>query len=539
MADRHAFPWGKVVLPMVILIGVFFTIASVYSKTGTTSSRADILMIDIPKLSGGEKMPGVPFHHDRHTQNIQEEKRCSTCHLERDRRLVFKFMRFEEGSVEEDMALYHDNCIACHTKIKAAGSPAGPIAGDCRSCHKEMAISKSARQSMSFDKSLHYRHDASATIAPKVPGEADNCSACHHIFDKPLNKIVYAKGQEGSCRYCHKEEKTESGSSMRMAAHTGCVNCHYDLSMNQKTTGPIECQGCHSSEAQKAIKAVATVPRMKRNQPDVTLLAGWMTDTAADAESVANQMNPVPFKHMVHEAANETCRACHHQSLKKCSECHTETGVPDGGRIQLAEAMHSKSSSRSCMGCHSVAQKDANCAGCHATMPERSFVENDCSLCHSIDRSSLGPWPMSPAAKRDLATAAFKSKAAADVKISDEQIPETVVINILEDKYYEAVFPHRQVFKSLASRVADSGMADHFHDRPETLCMGCHHNSPASIKPPKCASCHGATFKQALDGRPGLMGAYHGQCIQCHQVMGIKEPAATDCNKCHKPKANS
>ena len=51
-------------------------------------------------------------------------------------------------------------------------------------------------------------------------------------------------------------------------------------------------------------------------------------------------MNAVPFKHAVHEAANETCRSCHHETLKKCGDCHTETGLPDGGKVQLAQAMH-------------------------------------------------------------------------------------------------------------------------------------------------------------------------------------------------------
>ena len=81
-------------------------------------------------------------------------------------------------------------------------------------------------------------------------------------------------------------------------------------------------------------------------------------------------------------------------------------------------------------------------------------------------------------------------------------------------------------------------MAMRFHRNELTLCQGCHHNTPATLTPPKCAACHSDTreivTRVAGDGRPGLKGAYHGQCIGCHQKMGIKEPAATDCIRCHK-----
>jgi hypothetical protein len=68
---------------------------------------------------------------------------------------------------------------------------------------------------------------------------------------------------------------------------------------------------------------------------------------------------------------------------------------------------------------------------------------------------------------------------------------------------------------------------------PLTLCAGCHHQSPADINPPKCASCHGANPPGPGDGRPALMGAYHNQCMGCHTRMEIAKPAATACSECH------
>jgi hypothetical protein len=55
--------------------------------------------------------------------------------------------------------------------------------------------------------------------------------------------------------------------------------------------------------------------------------------------------------------------------------------------------------------------------------------------------------------------------------------------------------------------------------------------------PPLCESCHGEPFDEAELHTPGLFGAYHRQCIGCHQEMEI-EPQAQDCEGCHAPKAS-
>jgi hypothetical protein len=81
MANRRPFGWKKGIIPAIILAGVFFAIASVYSSTDLDDMRPDILMIDLPAMPEGEKMPAVQFLHDAHTSRIQEKKNCSTCHL--------------------------------------------------------------------------------------------------------------------------------------------------------------------------------------------------------------------------------------------------------------------------------------------------------------------------------------------------------------------------------------------------------------------------------------------------------------------------
>jgi DnaJ-class molecular chaperone len=89
---------------------------------------------------------------------------------------------------------------------------------------------------------------------------------------------------------------------------------------------------------------------------------------------------------------------------------------------------------------------------------------------------------------------------------------------------------------SLVNGVKDSKLAGYFHREAGTVCQGCHHHSPAAKKPPACASCHGKPFDDRSLFKPGLMAAYHIQCMECHKQMRIEKPIATHCTGCHKEK---
>jgi Zn finger protein HypA/HybF involved in hydrogenase expression len=96
--------------------------------------------------------------------------------------------------------------------------------------------------------------------------------------------------------------------------------------------------------------------------------------------------------------------------------------------------------------------------------------------------------------------------------------------------------PHRKIFKTLAGGIKDNKIAEYFHNSEGTLCQGCHHYSPVSKKPAACSSCHGEAFDARNPSKPGLMAAYHLQCMDCHQAMGLEKPVSTDCIACHKKK---
>ena len=76
----------------------------------------------------------------------------------------------------------------------------------------------------------------------------------------------------------------------------------------------------------------------------------------------------------------------------------------------------------------------------------------------------------------------------------EQDIPETVVMKDLADKWQPAELPHRRIVNTLMENLAENKLAGFFHRDPGTLCQGCHHNSPVSKKPPKCGNCHGQPF---------------------------------------------
>jgi hypothetical protein len=263
-------------------------------------------------------------------------------------------------------------------------------------------------------------------------------------------------------------------------------------------------------------------------------------------------MNFVPFNHKAHENSNETCRACHHKSLQPCNECHTLDGLPnefvktsiDKKNINLEKAMHKIDSTRSCQGCHNERKQEKNCAGCHAFDGKTiKTKDEDCIKCHSVPVQNMQNSPTlnddmllarSALKHRDKDRDKDKGNTKATGAYENKDIPETVTIKNLSKKYQAVEFPHRQVVNALVNRIKDDPLSGYFHREKNTICQGCHHNSPVSLKPPQCGNCHSKQWDENTPLKPGIMGAYHQQCMGCHKQMDIKKPMG--CIECHEIK---
>jgi hypothetical protein len=526
---------------LLLLTGIFFiAVLVVFFTSGVQGveevsndsplMRADVITIDALKSLGDLEQPPVVFLHDLHTDAVEKQnKDCSACHLSEENRQSPKFKRLKDTSRQQVMDIYHLDCMQCHKEIRKAGEKAGPVE-KCGQCHRGKPKAVSDRELIAFDKSLHFRHTEAAK---------DKCERCHHQYDEVTKKLFYAKEKEGSCVYCHKQQTEENRISMRLASHLSCIQCHRETLAKKKTmaqakdqkAGPIKCSGCHAEQQLQLIKKIKDVPRMKRNQPDVVLIQAVQIDGNKKGAPSTILMNAVPFDHKSHEKYNNTCRVCHHADLNTCSSCHSVAGKKEGNYVRSEQAMHQLDSDRSCLGCHGSRQSKPSCAGCHAFRPIESKQQTSyCVQCHAKppQRSTANQKP------EQLARMMLKSRKAMTDTYRDEDIPETVTIKDLSDQYEPVYFPHRRIVRRLVTEIKNDKLAQYFHSQKGTICQACHHNSPATKKPPRCYSCHGKPFNEVEILRPGMKGAYHQQCLGCHQQMGIKKPDSLNCVECHK-----
>lgn len=503
--------------------------------------RSDILELRLYAPGKPHQMPAAVFYHDRHTRAL-EDKDCGACHDKKagdGQELVFSFRKAGEFSGRAAMEHYHEQCTGCHEEQKAASKKAGPLVENCRGCHRREPAEKKAMERIVFDRSLHFRHQSAEPITYRPDQNDKNCGACHHVYDEKAEELVYREGEEGSCRYCHKQQRIDDTRSYRKAAHADCVNCHRRLTADNIKAGPVECRGCHSAGALAEIEKIRDVPRLERGQPDAVLMAAWLGKAVETGKLPPRRTKAVAFDHLVHESAADTCRRCHHESLEACRKCHQAGGIEEGDFVTLARAMHQDDSGRSCIGCHGVQTGDPDCAGCHAPMPEKRFAGRDCQICHSLGAARLQPLPAEAERLEEIARSAVEDRPERGRVVDREDIPEKVNIDAMVDVYAAAQMPHRKIVTALADKVLGNRLAAVFHEDAATLCAGCHHNSPPDRNPPACASCHAVSEPPGAGGRPGLKGAYHGQCIGCHEQMGLEKPAATDCTACHEKREGS
>lgn len=482
------------------------------------TARPDLVEIDITGLLGEAERAPVQFPHDLHTEAVKEEgKDCTVCHRKQENdRLSPKYMRAEDLSGDELMELYHDNCIACHTEKTDAGVKAGPVA--CGDCHRREPLYASSRRPFGFDKSLHYRH---------IAANDDKCEACHHVYDEKAEKLVYEKGKENPCRDCHREETEENRSSFKLAAHWACIGCHVKIAEErpEAKVGPQVCVGCHDPERQLAVEVVEKPPRLKRNQPDFVLLS------APEAELESSKLATVPFSHVGHEGFAATCRVCHHETLNRCNECHTLAGSDKSEGVMLQQAMHGMTSDHSCVGCHEVAKSGAECAGCHDLMEGGRLSEHACDICHA------GPPPQVLEDVRSQYTSLDEFRpqfSEATLSLAYADIPDSVLIGVLSNEYKPAVMPHRRIIDKLSEHIRNSKVATYFHGHEDVVCQGCHHHGSVGVRPALCENCHGRPFDKRDLYKPGLYGAYHRQCLGCHESMNMEKPS--DCTGCHAKK---
>lgn len=560
------------VISIIYLILIVFGLIAVYSagapepaaKAPAAAAAVDgKIAIAHTEIFGELQRAQVIFDHKKHEEAMRQDG-CAACHpVEDENKIVFTFPKKIDGKDwKAVMNAYHDECIGCH-KLKKEG----PVT--CNDCHrKELAAVKTAYPAAAFDFADHYKH---VRVMRDRFGKGD-CGQCHHTYDSKEQKLVHKTGTEESCAYCHdlnKERGPEltaitrvtasKGLSTRRVSHQQCLGCHleyrdaYQKMANKDTAhnihkNKVQCAECHIPNSKAVVSCtichiptdcakchtgkyrtaddLRNTPRPDRGQPKRLLIN---IDNA--------KMKAVPFDHDRHQTASQTCRSCHHETLKACKECHTLAGKSEGNFINIARAYHDPFSTYSCQGCHNLMKTQKECYGCHHYIPIADIDslgprKELCAFCHSGDsRGAISRPPLSVAG------------------LDSRGVPNKVKINVLSKEYEPSEFPHLDIVKKLVDISNRSKLANYFHRDMQTMCEGCHHRSPAEAEvkrdtPPNCGNCHAITSEHRNLDKVALLSAYHRQCIGCHDKMGIEKGNSISfkegdrCAACHKKKVS-
>lgn len=498
------------VTPLLLAAAVVCVGCQRPAAKGARQVGPSVIQLRLPARLGSLQRPAVEYDHGLHVKQLGPGS-CKTCHKHDSKgKLVPKFGRLSDrGSRDKLTALYHDQCMGCHKK-RGVG-PRG-----CGECHTKRPSTRSTRLTMSFDYALHYRHE-------RQLGEQKSCKSCHHIYDKAQQRLIHEKGTESNCRDCHGARQKGSKPSLRNAVHGDCVSCHLKRTVAKQVTGPVRCAGCHGAMQRKKIQQhakdivvprlkLAYSPRLKRRQPNKL----WLRAPGTRAKLVA-------FDHQAHEPRARFCSSCHHETLAACKSCHSLQGKKKGGGVTLATAYHAKDAKQSCVGCHRAETAKTACAGCHRVASAEPS-KRTCGVCHN------GPLPGKTLAALPT-TFPPMAKVGPLPATSKTDFPEYVLIKGLAKSYAPSKMPHGRIVAKLDKLIQKSKLAQQFHGQRRTVCVGCHHHAPAGARPAACSSCHGRTGHPTQD-KPGLMTAYHRQCMGCHKTMGLAR--LNKCTSCHK-----
>jgi len=527
---------------------------SAFNADNTTS--AGHILLSLPDFKNDLKRSNVTFDHEKHTRALKENS-CRTCHPDNPQGgLVFTFPKDlpDTADVETLMNAWHNACIDCHNERIDNAEPAGPITcgqchvretehmaaehipilpsyyepmrdiyhGECLNCHSEPARTTQNAPVLDWKKFQVLRGNRPEPQIPHAGFDYQrhalhsqtldkDCGLCHQISPEKQQALA-RENREPQCRDWQFEPDPKESWREQDFAHAHCVNCHFKRTANKEDkSGPLLCSECHTSSTRTPEQMLETA-RIDCEQKEKILISS--------GENMV--MEAVPFDHAEHQLRTRACQDCHHNGIQACKECHTVQGDEKAKFVTLAQAYHREDSDRSCIGCHKTRKQKPECAGCHQQLPSTLTATGACATCHSGSLEALD----------------HTRTAASPESLIAPNVKESWPIEKIGETYAKIQFNHLAITRDLAAVCNESSLASYFHISNMTLCAACHHYSPLEPeKPvPGCSTCHDSKTADT-SGRPDLLGAYHQQCLGCHQQMGgTEEKMPLTCDGCHAHK---
>ncbi len=141
----------------------------------------------------------------------------------------------------------------------------------------------------------------------------------------------------------------------------------------------------------------------------------------------------------------------------------------------------------------------------HAHDPDQPVA---CSDCHTCEQ----PTKARPCLKEGAC-----ARHEAMVDMDPDMGPTLTSLDALANLYEPVLFDH----------LAHAGMV-----RFQGGCESCHHFTPPDNPHPGCKDCHPASIEHEDIAQPGLKGAYHRSCMNCHTEWDND----VSCEVCHAKK---
>ncbi len=413
------------------------------------------------------------------------------------------------------------DCYACHqSDYESTDDPNHIQAGfstDCTECHTTAGWDDANFDHSQTQFPLTGRHigvDCSTCHQSGYSGTPMDCYACHQSdYENANDPNHMAQGYPTDCTQCHSTSGWDDANfdhSQTAFPLTGahmtaqCVSCHE--SGYQGT--PTECFSCHSDEF--------------NNTTDPNHQTSGFPNTCDDCHTTS-AWTPASFDHNFYPTGNShnnlTCNECHSEAnyQPQCLGCHQDD-FNEG---------HDPGDPTDCWACHSTTNWDSNFNHDNTNFPlTGAHVSLSCQDCHS------GGFQGTP-------TECF---ACHETNYNNTTNPNHQALSIsttctdchtTNPGWSPATYPqHNQVFELLGAHANI------------TNCDDCH-NGNYNTTPNTCIGCHSSEYNGTTDP-PHQTLNFPQDCLECHNLNGWT-PATFDhsfyptgshhtnlnCNECH------
>ena len=458
------------------------------------------------------------------------ENACSTCHNERNWKLIFQFEHNSDTRYKLDGKHLDVKCAACHkTEVKTQKSaqyhwPQLTQKG-CVNCHanphtkefsKEFArktctechVTSSWKEILT-DKNKHQKvFDHDKTRFPlKSAHQMITCINCHGV--RPNQVYKFKTPQTQFCIDCHTNIHTKQFSPTY--ATNDCLSCHTQKNFterldfdHEKTRYPlhgahskVKCDDCHKPE------------NIKKEMPVFNY----------NSKAFPDGLSFTPKRYLMPEVNKDTCKTCHAdvhsgQLDNKCMSCHTF----DAWKIQKFD--HTSKTKYELLGKH----QKVKCDECHKQIPFKYVdefkkkipvikykpISQSCNECHKdVHRGEYG-------------NRCQECHHEKDWKWTRDFHKNFTLQGVHHSLECSDCHKDGKKLSGLSRKCHMCHAKDDIHSETSPNCLDCHTQHYWEV----------SSFKHSMTQFP-LRGAHRViECMECHR-NGTYKGLSTQCSTCH------